>query len=244
MNNRNWEEEIKNRVDWIKQVLSEAHAKGVIFGNSGGKDCAVVAALCKLATDNVLGVILPCNNMGQDREDAINFAREFNIESKEIDLTNIYNNMVKAIEKENDQPLELLPKSNIKPRIRMTTLYTIGQQRGYLVAGTSNKSEITMGYFTKWGDGASDFNPISDLTMREVLELGRALNVPDYILKKTPSAGLWPGQSDEEEMGITYKAIDDYILYGTGNKEDIKKIDGYYNRTAHKRSMPKTYKPN
>lgn len=150
--------------------------------------------------------------------------------------------MVSLIENEIKEDILPLSKSNIKPRLRMITLYSIGQHKGYLVTGTGNKSEVTMGYFTKWGDGAYDFNPIADLTAGEVISMGKALGVPDEILEKKPSAGLWAGQTDEEEMGITYATIDKYILHGEGSVEDIEKIENAYRRTQHKREMPKVYK--
>ena len=133
-------------------------------------------------------------------------------------------------------------KANIAPRLRMTALYSIAQTRNSLVVGTGNRSERYMGYFTKWGDGACDINPISDLTATEVFEFLRYLNAPEHIVTKAPSAGLFEGQTDESEMGVTYKAIDEYIT--TGNTDEASKavIDRYHMISEHKRHMPVTYK--
>ena len=142
----------------------------------------------------------------------------------------------------NEHELNELAVANIKPRLRMTTLYAVAQTLNYLVVGTDNKSEMVMGYFTKWGDGGYDFNPLSDLTMQEVLELGKELGVPEPILTKAPSAGLWEGQTDEKEMGVTYKAIEEYIKTGTTDPASLEIIEKTNKRTAHKREMPYMYK--
>jgi NAD+ synthase len=131
--------------------------------------------------------------------------------------------------------------ANIAPRLRMTTLYTIGQSENRLVAGTGNRSEIYMGYFTKWGDGASDFNPIADLCASEVFEFLRYLNAPASIVEKAPSAGLYEGQTDEKEMGVTYRAIDGWLLRGEAEEADKAVIDRYHSRSEHKRRPISTF---
>ena len=132
--------------------------------------------------------------------------------------------------------------ANINPRLRMITLYTVGQSENRLVAGTGNRSEATMGYFTKWGDGAYDFNPIADLTVKEIFEFLEFLGAPRCIIDKAPSAALFEGQTDEQEMGITYASIDSYLLEGKAHSEaDTELIERRYNATAHKRRMPITY---
>ena len=123
----------------------------------------------------------------------------------------------------------------------MTTLYAIAASEGRLVAGTGNRSEAYMGYFTKWGDGACDFNPIADLTVTEIYEFLRYLEAPDVIITKAPSAGLFEGQTDEGEMGVTYRAIDDFLLNGKVSEADKKIIDRYHNASEHKRKMPVVY---
>lgn len=137
--------------------------------------------------------------------------------------------------------LNQMATSNIAPRLRMLTLYTIGAAEGRLVAGTGNRSEAYMGYFTKWGDGAYDFNPIADLTVTEVYAFLSWLHAPENIIRKAPSAGLFEGQTDEQEMGVTYAAIDRYILTGEANEHDKTIIDRYHSRSEHKRRPAATY---
>lgn len=240
---------IKKRVDWIKDILASTGAKGIIYGNSGGKDCTLVGALCKQATDNVLGVIMPCQssqNYGSDRDDAIKAGECFGIEQIEIDLTKTKEAIVGALGDElakNAQSEYSLKMAgvNINPRLRMATLYALGQAKGYLVAGTGNKDELTLGYFTKWGDGACDFNPIADLTVNEVFEYLRALNAPSSIIEKAPSAGLYPGQTDEQELGIKYSDVDKYLNGEELDDEIRAKIERAERVSAHKRRMPLWY---
>lgn len=239
----NAKQEADKRVEWVREVLSQSNAKGIILGLSGGKDSAVVVAMAKKATDNVLGVILPCGNIEKDEEDAWRLAEALDVEAIKVDIREPFELLSQTINGTLfENALEGLSISNIKPRLRMTTLYAIGQKKGYLVAGTGNKSEATMGYFTKWGDGAHDFNPIADLTVQEVRTLGKALGVPKDVLYKTPSAGLWVGQADEDEMGVTYAEIDEYLLTGETNSRAKELIDLKSESTAHKRAMPLTYK--
>ena len=131
--------------------------------------------------------------------------------------------------------------ANIAPRLRMTTLYAIAGSENRLVAGTGNRSEVYMGYFTKWGDGAYDFDPISDLTATEVIEFLRYLEAPRSITEKAPSAGLYEGQTDEQEMGVTYAAIDHYLQTGEANEKDLAIIQRYHSRSEHKRRPSTTY---
>lgn len=239
---RNYEQETLKRVEWIKELLSRSGAKGIIYGNSGGKDSLLVSILCKKATDELLGVIMPCGsrqNYGRDREDAELAAERYGIRTVTVDLSETKESLSSALA----GVCELIPiaANNINPRLRMTTLYAIGQSLGYLVAGTGNRSEAYMGYFTKWGDGAHDFNPISDLTVTEVYEFLRYLDAPAAIVEKAPSAGLYDGQTDETEMGVSYDAIDRYITSGEGSPEDTEKITRAHRATAHKREPVAAY---
>ena len=202
---------VENRVKWIKDILESTGARGIIYGNSGGKDCTLVGALCRMATENVLGVIMPCQssaNYGSDRTDAIAAGERFGIRQIEVDLTAVKEALVAAMG-EHLEPADAADGAvrsaliNINPRLRMTTLYALGQARGYLVAGTGNLCEATVGYFTKWGDGAYDFDPIADMTVPEVYDMLRYLGAPANIVEKAPSAGLYPGQTDEVELGVT-----------------------------------------
>lgn len=235
--------EIEKRVQWIKDILAESGAKGIVYGNSGGKDCTLVAYLAKLACDNVTGIIMPCEssrNFGIDKEHALMVAKLQNIDTIVIDLTATKQAFRNAIGAEIGDCN--MAYANINPRLRMTTLYAYAYKHGYLVAGTGNRSEAMMGYFTKWGDGAYDFNPISDLTVTEVYELLRYLKAPSEIIDKAPSAGLYEGQTDEQEMGISYAEIDDYLLYQKGSPSAVEKIEKTILRTAHKRNVAKNYK--
>ena len=240
---------IEKRVEWIRKILSDSGAKGIIYGNSGGKDCTLVGALCKLATPNVLGVIMPCQssqNYGSDRDDALRAGKHFGIEQIEIDLSQTKQALLDAL---GDRLTEInagesslkMASVNINPRLRMTTLYALGQARGYLVAGTGNLDEATLGYFTKWGDGAHDFNPIADLTVGEIYEHLRYLNAPITIIEKAPSAGLYQGQTDESELGIKYSDVDKYLRGGEIPDDVRAKIESAKRRSAHKLRMPMKY---
>jgi len=236
--------ETKQRVDFISKVLNSAGAKGIIFGNSGGKDCALVGILCKMACENTLSLMLPCGttrSYGSDLDDATALAAQFGIEYRTVDLAAARDALAGAISDQADATETAL--SNLLPRLRMATLYTIAQSEGRLVAGTGNRSEIYMGYFTKWGDGASDFNPIADLTATEVYEFLAHLGAPDFLFSKPPSAGLFEGQTDEADMGVTYKAIDGYLLTGQASPEDKLVIERYHNSSSHKRVMPVVFDP-
>ena len=239
---RNYQEEFDRRVAYIRAKLQEAHADGIIFGNSGGKDSALVGILCKAACDNTVGIIMPCAsrvNYGQDRDDGNALAEQFGIETRTVDLTPVREAELRALE--GVVKLTDMSVANIAPRLRMTTLYTIGQAENRLVAGTGNRSEIYMGYFTKWGDGASDFNPIADLCAGEIFEFLRFLKAPASIVEKAPSAGLYEGQTDEKEMGVTYRAIDAFLLQAEVNDEDKAVIDRYHDRSEHKRRPISTF---
>ena len=198
--NMDIEKSVRKRVEIIQELLDETGANGIVYGNSGGKDSALVSILCKLATDNVLGVIMPCGTfLENDNRDAIELGEIFEIEQKRVDLTEVRELL---LEKINDTVSEE-SKRNIAPRLRMTTLYAIAQSKGYLVAGTTNRSEALVGYFTKWGDSGCDFNPISDLTSDEVYAhlkyFANLKPIPVGIQTKAPSAGLYEGQTDEQD---------------------------------------------
>lgn len=239
----NYQEEIEKRVEFIRGILKESGATGIIFGNSGGKDSALVGILCKLACEDTVAVMMPCEstrNYGEDLEDGKALAEAFGITNRIVDLTASKRAIIAASEGVSE--LSSTAISNIAPRLRMTTLYLIGQSENRLVAGTGNASESYMGYFTKWGDGAYDFNPVSDLTATEIYPLLKYLKAPENIVNKAPSAGLFEGQTDEAEMGVSYKAIDKYIKTGEGSEEDIEIIQKYHNRTEHKRKAALNFK--
>ena len=240
---RDYAVELKKRVEYVKNKLKESGASGIVYGNSGGKDCALVGIICKKACENTLAVIMPCNskvNLTIDMQDAIALCNQFDIEYRTVDLTATKAALVKELGKAID--INRSADININPRLRMTTLYAIGAAENRLVAGTGNKSEIYMGYFTKWGDGAYDFDPIADLTVGEVYEFLAFLDAPASIRTKAPSAGLFEGQTDELEMGVTYKTIDDYINGKNISAHDKEIIDGYHRKSEHKRVLSSVYK--
>ena len=233
---RDYAKETEKRIAFIRQALEEAHADGILFGNSGGKDSALVGILCKMAYENTEGIILPCSskrNFTIDKDDGMEVAEQFGIKTRLIDLTaqkELLMQTVSEVATLNDAAI-----ANIAPRLRMITLYTVAASENRLVAGTGNASEYYMGYFTKWGDGAYDLNPIADLTATEVFEFLRYLKAPEAVITKAPSAGLFEGQTDEEDMGVTYAAIDRYIQTGEAEEKDKAIIDRYHSRSEHKR---------
>lgn len=233
---RDYQKETEARVAYIRELIKESHADGIVFGNSGGKDCALVGILCKKACDNTVCIQMPCSskqNFGSDLDDALAVAKKFNIAHRTFDLTPTREAILAMMDGEvtlNNNALVNLP-----PRLRMATLYTVAAAENRLVAGTGNRSERYMGYFTKHGDGACDFNPISDLTVTEVYEFLRFLGAPDEVIKKAPSAGLYEGQTDEKDMGITYANIDKYLLTGEATEEDLAIMHRYHSRSEHKR---------
>lgn len=237
------ENEINLVVDWIKTYVKNSSAKGVVIGNSGGKDSAVVTALCvkALGKENVLTVAMPCSSNSQDLEDAKLVADTFGVKMLTVDLSSVYENLCLEIESTITNKLLTEASINIRPRLRMITLYAISQQHSLLVAGTGNACEKFIGYTTKWGDNASDFNPIAEFTVSEVLEIGKILGVPDKIINKAPNDGLGLG-SDEEKIGITYKEIEEYIATGkTSNPSSVGKIEKMHKQTEHKRKLIPVY---
>jgi len=242
---RNYAKETEARVSFIKQMLVDAHADGIVYGNSGGKDCTLVAILCKMACANTVGIILPCGskrNFGEDKAHAEMAAAQFDIETRLVDLSAAQETLLTALDGQIN--LSAAGRTNIAPRLRMITVYAVAASENRLVAGTGNRSERHMGYFTKWGDGACDFNPIADLTVTEVYEFLRYLNAPAAIIGKAPSAGLFEGQTDEQEMGVTYASIDAYLLHGQTDAHDTEIIDRYHRTSAHKRVMPRLFGQN
>ena len=239
---RNYDEETRLRVDYIRGLLDQTGAAGIVYGNSGGKDSALVGYLCRLACPDTLGLIMPCasqRNYGQDKSDAEVLGEWANVPSRVVDLTAARSALVEAAQA--SASLSDAALVNIAPRLRMTALYAVAASENRLVAGTGNRSERHMGYFTKWGDGACDFNPIADLTVGEVFAFLRHLKAPDFILQKAPSAGLFDGQTDESEMGISYARIDEFLLTGQASDADRALIDRFHAASEHKRQLPVMY---
>jgi NAD+ synthase len=251
MRELNYNKLIADIQKWIESYVKSANAKGVVLGMSGGIDSTLVAALSKnaIGKENVLGLLLPIESIAEDIEDARLVSKFLQIPYRELDLTPVYKKMVELFS--SDIKSNAMAIANIKPRLRMTTVYTVAQSKNYLVIGTGNRSEIAIGYFTKFGDGGVDFNPIASLYKQEVRELARILKLPKKIISKKPSAGLWPGQTDEGEIGMQYDLLDeilyriDYNLDFQGiNKNDIEKVKKMMIRAEHKLKMFPSFKIN
>ncbi len=240
---RDYAKELEKRIGFIRDFVKSAGADGIVFGNSGGKDSALVGILCKMAVSDTVGIIMPCQskrNYEEDMKDGCEVALAFGIETRTVDLTPVKMAQIEVLSKVTE--LRGLADANIAPRFRMTTLYAIAASENRVVAGTGNRSEAYMGYFTKWGDGAYDFNPIADLTVTEIYEFLSYLKAPQCVIEKAPSAGLFEGQTDEVEMGITYEAIDKFLLEGKVSDNDREIIERFHSRSEHKRSQPVSYK--
>lgn len=239
---RDYKVEFEKRVNFIKSVLAESGAKGIVYGNSGGKDSALVGILCKAACDNTVGIILPCTskrNYDEDAADAKVVAQKYNIETRTVDLTPVKKAELKALD--GVAVMNAAALANIAPRLRMLTLYAIAAAENRLVAGTGNRSEAYVGYFTKWGDGAHDFNPIADLSVTEIYEFLRYLDAPKCVIEKAPSAALFDGQTDETEMGVTYAELDSYLSGKAIEEEKKKIIERMHKASEHKRTGISVY---
>jgi NAD+ synthase len=191
--------------DWIRGKAGEAGCKGVVLGISGGIDSAVTAALAARGQGSgaVTGIIMPCHSELADEEHAHLIVEKFGIKAERIDLGPAFDALMRTLPMGSG-----LAVANVKPRLRMLTLYYYANLHHLLVLGTSNRSELLAGYFTKYGDGGSDLMPLGGLLKREVRALAQLLGVPRVIVDKAPSGGLWAGQTDEGEMGISYDLLD------------------------------------
>jgi len=239
--------------DYAKEAILQfikdfAGEKNVIVGMSGGLDSSTVAKLCVMALgkERVLGVHMPDETTpAQDTQDARDFARELGITLREINIDEFVKLMSSKLKLE-----KRMSVANLKARIRMSILYALANENNALVVGTSNKSELLIGYFTKYGDGASDFAPIGDLYKTQVRLLAKEIGVPERIIAKAPTAGLLPGQQDEEEIGIKYEVLDrilhamelGYNVKRTAelldiDEELVRKAYEMHERSRHKRVL-------
>ena len=225
---------------WVRETVLSAGGKGVVLGMSGGIDSSVAAVLCKRALpETILGVIMPCHNSNIDREHAELVATGFHIPVKVVVLDELFDGLIMALPADGyDAATKKLAENNIKPRLRMVTLYYFANRLNYLVVGSSNRSELSVGYFTKHGDGGSDLVPLGNLVKSQVRDLARYLGIPKEIIDKPPSAGLWQGQTDEGEMGLTYSELDRYLITGEAEERIKDKIDLMRNKSTHKRCLP------
>jgi NAD+ synthase len=231
---------------WIRGEIEGAGLRGAVLGLSGGIDSAVVSGLCAKAVgpENVLGIAMPAHSLPADIEHARLAAKTWGIEYREIDLSGIY-----------DAYIEILPEgsqlanANIKPRLRMITLYHHANTLNRMVVGTGNRSELEVGYYTKYGDGGVDILPIAGLLKVEVRELAREIGVPQVIIDRAPSAGLWEGQTDESELGITYEQLDRTLTaIEAGDTSEIdpgvlERVQTLNRVSEHKRKLAPIYEP-
>jgi NAD+ synthase len=245
-------------VEWLRQRLNQSGGRGFVFGLSGGIDSAVVARLCQAAAPaNVVGVLMPCHSDPQDEADAQLVADHFRFPTIRVDLAPSYDGLTTALRDgilslpagqfpgaaETTEDLKArLPLANVKPRLRMTALYFVANTLNYMVAGTGNLSELSIGYFTKYGDGGVDLLPIGDLLKSEVRAAARELGVPESVIDKPPSAGLWLGQTDEAEMGFTYAELENYLTNGAERVSPAlaMRIERLMRTSEHKRAMAPT----
>jgi len=226
-------------ISWIGNTVISAGGEGVVLGMSGGIDSSVAAVLCKHAFPrSVLGAIMPCHSSSSDSEHAELVAKKFGIPVKILVLDETFDSLVKSLPVESNVVTRKLAENNIKPRLRMVVLYYLANNLNYLVIGSSNRSELSVGYFTKHGDGGGDLMPLGNLTKKQVRELAEYLKIPRVIIDKPPSAGLWDGQTDEAELGLTYTELDNYLISGKAEPKAKEKIDAKMRHSMHKRCMP------
>jgi len=226
---------------WLRTYALDAGAGGYVVGLSGGIDSSVTAALCQRAVgEGVLGILMPCGSAPEDAEMAYLAADALRLKTVTVDLTTTHEALLAAL----PPGLSDMAQANIKPRLRMATLYALGQTYGYLVSGTGNKSELEIGYFTKYGDGGVDVEPLGELYKWQVRLLARYLGVPQPIIERPPTAGLWTGQTDEAEMGITYDELDSTLAaieaHQTGDIDHtlLQRVQHMVSASAHKRALP------
>jgi NAD+ synthase len=232
-------------VHWIRHQISMAGAGGVVVGMSGGLDSSVGAVLCKQALgDAVRGLIMPCRSDPSDEAHARLVAQRFDITTATVDLGPTFDLLVSALPSGSR-----LSVANLKPRLRMIVLYYYANELGYLVVGSGNKSELLTGYFTKYGDGGVDLLPLGGLLKTQVQDLAKFLGIPGEIIDKPPSAGLWEGQTDEGEMGVTYEDLDRAILVLQGQRsdspgdEELDRVRLKISKSLHKRAPVPRYEP-
>src|SRR5215210_6979117 len=220
---------------WLRFQLEQAGASRLVLGLSGGIDSAVVCALSTMVAgpSRVIAAIMPIHSRPEDMRDAELVASAFEVGPRVIDLVPTHDALIAAMPGDDATGLEdanvdparqatrrQLALANVKPRLRMTSLYFLANRYNGLVVGTGNKTELAIGYFTKYGDGGVDVLPLGDLDKTAVRGLARALGVPETVINKAPSAGLWEGQTDEAEIGVSYDELDRTLASTSGDERN------------------------
>jgi NAD+ synthase len=231
---------------WLREELDEAGSQGFVLGLSGGVDSATAAALAVRAvgSDRVMGVLMPCESAPEDSRLARLVAQTFSIATVTVELTRCFRELMSALPPSDHR----LARHNVKPRLRMSALYYLAAANRLLVLGSGNKTELAVGYFTKYGDGGVDLLPLGDLSKTQVWQLARDLGVPREVVERPPSAGLWPGQTDEGEMGITYSELDRILsAISAGDSSQIgeaklQKVEMMMRQSEHKRAPIPVYR--
>jgi len=220
---------------FIRDKVKAAGCRGAVVGVSGGLDSAVVVGLSKIALpETTLGLIMPCYSDAEDEKLARQVLAHFDVPYKTILLDPVFDAFQIAAGECSDK----IALGNIKSRLRMIANYYFANQLNYVVLGTGNKAELTVGYFTKYGDGGSDLLPIGDLPKAKVREVARYLGVPQQVVDRAPSGGLWEGQTDEAEMGIAYDDIDKYLCGEPVAADTARRIEQRIRQHEHKRIPP------
>jgi NAD+ synthase len=227
-------------ISWIRSQVLAARCEGVVVGMSGGIDSSVVAVLCHRAfPQSMLGVFMPCYSSQEDGDHVQTVANQLSIPVKTVALDAAFDTLLKVLPGDVVAPAaNRLAKANLKARLRMLTLYYFANQLNYMVAGSGNRSELSVGYFTKYGDGGVDILPLGKLVKGEVRKLAGFLGIPQEIIDKPPSGGLWPGQTDEGEMGFSYEELDRYLVTGEASRELRDRIESMIAASEHKRLPP------
>lgn len=225
-------------VGWLARRIADARAEGAVVGLSGGVDSALVAhLLARAAPGRVVGLLMPCHSDPADEASGRLAGESAGITVERVELGSAYDALIALLPAE-DGPRAQLARANLKPRLRMLTLYHHAALRRSLVVGTGNRSELAVGYFTKYGDGGVDLLPLGRLTKTEVWELAGEVGVPRSIIERPPSAGLWAGQTDEGEMGMSYQELDAVLRGESVGEEVARRVRELQQRSAHKRSLP------